>query len=36
LIILLPAGPFATIFPVTKTADTDDAFREYHASCILR
>jgi CSLREA domain-containing protein len=24
LIVLLPAGPFATTFPVTKTADTDD------------
>ncbi len=24
LIVLLPAGPFATTFPVTKTADTND------------
>jgi CSLREA domain-containing protein len=24
LIVLLPAGPFATTFPVTKTDDTND------------
>ena len=34
LIVLLPAGPFATTFPVTKTADTDDGICD--PDCSLR
>jgi CSLREA domain-containing protein len=33
-IVLLPAGPFATTFPVTKTDDTDDGVCD--ADCSLR
>jgi len=34
LIVLLPAGPFATTFPVTKTEDTDDGVCD--PDCSLR
>ncbi len=34
LVVLLPAGPFATTFPVTKTEDTDDG--TCGADCSLR
>jgi CSLREA domain-containing protein len=34
LIVLLPAGPFATTFPVTKTDDTDDGTCD--SDCSLR
>jgi CSLREA domain-containing protein len=34
LIVLFSAGPFATTFPVTKTADTDDGICD--PDCSLR